>query len=260
MRALGYIRVSTEEQGRAGHSMDMQPTRIRQWCDLRAGLAGEGGLELVDIIRDEGISAGTPLERRKGGAQLLQRLQAGEADVVVVYKLDRLFRDTLDGLLFFRQFAEPRGLVVQSVSELIDTSTPQGRLNLNLQLSLAEYERGVTCERNTAVSNHLRATGRTFGPTPYGCREIDGRLYRDPATWTQREAVVAAAQALVNGKRPSLQQIVDALHQSGIPSPQGRARWDKSSVSRVIKTHDGIKHYPAAPSGHEAQVSGEVMA
>lgn len=249
MRAIGYIRVSTEEQGRAGHSLDMQPERIRQWCALQ-------GLELAGVITDKGVSAGTPLDKRKGGAQLLLALETGEAQTVVVYKLDRLFRDTLDGLLFFRQFATPRGVVVQSISELIDTSTPQGRFNLNIQLSMSEYERDITCERNRAVSAHLRANARPSGTTPYGVVAIDGRLYRDPATWPQRERIVAMRQPPADGSRPrSLALIADLLRAEGIAAPQGGAGWSKSSVARVIQSHDDLKDYPWAPARHEAAVS-----
>ncbi|WP_337052510.1 recombinase family protein [Pseudoxanthomonas sp. USHLN014] len=248
MRAIGYIRVSTEEQGRAGHSLAMQPERIKLWCQMH-------GLDLVSVITDQGISAGTALERRKGGGRLLQALDAGEAQVVVVYKLDRLFRDTLDGLLFFRQFAQPRGVVVQSVSELIDTSTPQGQLNLNLQLSLAEYERAVTCERNRAVSAHLRANARPYGTTPYGVLSIDGRLYRDPATWPLRERIVALRTPECGSRRRSLGLIAEMLQAEGIAAPQGGQRWSKHSVSRVIQSHDELKDYPWAPARHEAEVS-----
>jgi DNA invertase Pin-like site-specific DNA recombinase len=253
MRAIGYIRVSTEEQGRDGHSLAMQPERIRQWCALHE-------LELVNIIEDRGVSAGTPLDKRKGGVHLMQALSAGEAQVVVVFRLDRLFRDTLDGLLFFRQFAEPRGLVVQSVSELIDTGTPQGRLNLNLQLSLAEYERAVTCERNSAVARHLRQAARPFGYTPYGVVRIEGRLYRDPETWPYRERIMALRAQGKNGRPCSLERISEALHELGIPAPHGGRRWNKPSIARVIKTHEAMEHYPPAPKGQEAVVSrGELQ-
>lgn len=254
MRLLGYTRVSTEEQARAGHSLAMQPERIAHWC------AARDNMELIGVIRDEGVSAGTPLERRKGGAELIRRLQAGEADGVGVYRLDRLFRDTLDGLLFFRGFANEHGIVVHSITELIDTSTPQGQLNLNIQLSLAEYERAVACQRTRAVTDHLRATGRVYGSTPYGCVDIDGRLYRDPETWRHRETIVELACTPVRGRRMSLQQIAHTLETMGIAAPRGGSSWSKTSVSRVVATHDGLNHIPPLTDLPETDVSAPVKA
>ncbi|MGH8083891.1 MAG: recombinase family protein [Lysobacter sp.] len=248
MRALGYIRVSTDEQAGSGHSMAMQPQRIRQWCDLH-------DFQLVDLIRDDGVSAGIALERRKGGAELLRRLRDGEADVVVVYKLDRLFRDSLDGLQFFRDIAAGPGIAVHSITELIDTSTPAGQLNLTIQLGLAQYERQVTAERNRAVSAHLRKQGRVYGTVPYGCIEVDGNLYQHPDTWAQRERIVTLARTPARGRRLSLSQLAMTLRELGIPAPRGGSEWSKTSVSRVVSTHDELNHIPPFPADHEAAVS-----
>ena len=65
--AVLYIRVSTDEQARQGVSLDAQEGRLRAYCAMR-------GLEVVDIIRDEGVSAFKHLDKRPGGAHLLQLL------------------------------------------------------------------------------------------------------------------------------------------------------------------------------------------
>ncbi|HPL90144.1 MAG TPA: recombinase family protein, partial [Caldisericia bacterium] len=66
-RAIGYIRVSSDDQAREGLSLEAQERKIRAYCDLK-------GLELVTIFKDEGISGFKPLEKRPGGLSALASL------------------------------------------------------------------------------------------------------------------------------------------------------------------------------------------
>ncbi len=66
-RAVGYIRVSSDDQAREGLSLEAQERKIRAYCDLK-------GLELVTIFKDEGISGFKPLEKRQGGLSALKSL------------------------------------------------------------------------------------------------------------------------------------------------------------------------------------------
>ncbi|MEO6519747.1 MAG: recombinase family protein [Pseudoxanthomonas sp.] len=260
MRALGYIRVSTEEQQRSGHSLDMQPDLIRQWCTLF-------GHQLVDIVEDRGVSAGKALAKRPGGAELLDRLRQGEADLVIVFRLDRLFRNALHGLDFIRGELDTIGVSLQSITEKVDTTTATGRLCLTLLLGVAEYERDTTRERNRATTDSLRDRGRVYGTTPYGCVALNGQwsddkgrvvgqeLFRDAVHWPHRELIVALRQPDADGKRLSLAEISTELQRRGIKAPSGAARWGKQSINRVINSHGGLKHIPALPTDHEPAVS-----
>jgi len=66
-RAIGYIRVSSDEQVREGLSLEAQEKKIRAYCELK-------DLDLVAIFKDEGISGFKPLEKRPGGARVLSTL------------------------------------------------------------------------------------------------------------------------------------------------------------------------------------------
>lgn len=244
MRALGYIRVSTAEQAASGHSLQAQAERIHAWCVAK-------GLVLVDLVTDEGVSAGKPLERRRGGAVLLQRMAAGDADVVVVVSIDRIFRDAQDGLNTLLGTAGKPGMALQSVTDPCDTTTAMGRFILTVWLARAQLEREQTCERNLAIATSLRAQGRPNGYTPYGCVCIDGRLYRCPDTWHHREDI--ARMRLVEGL--TFEAIAVELGRRGVASPAGMATWGRRSVARVVDTHDGLKHLPDAPARQETQVS-----
>lgn len=243
MRALGYIRVSTAEQAATGHSLQQQRERIAAWCVAK-------DMTLVDVVIDEGVSAGKPLAKRKGGAVLLDRMRADAADVVVAVSLDRLFRDTQDGLNTLIGLDGQPGMRMQSVTEMLDSTTAMGRFILTVWLGRAQLEREQTCERNLAISRGLRAAGKPNGNTPYGCVVRDGQLYRCPRHWPMRERIVSMA-----GQGDSLQSIVDALHANHIAAPKGGPIWTRKAVSRVVGSHDGLKHLPPLPVAPEPPVS-----
>src|SRR5262245_57091471 len=90
-RAVAYVRVSTEEQAREGVSLDAQEARLRAYC-------AAAGLELVTLVREEGVSGSIPLAERPGGAELLRHLAEQNVAHVLALKLDRLFRDAADCL------------------------------------------------------------------------------------------------------------------------------------------------------------------
>lgn len=237
MDVLAYCRVSTDDQAENGHSLGQQRERIAAYCALH-------GHRLVDTIVDEGVSASIPLHKRPGGAQLIAAARAGQATGIVVVRLDRLFRNALDGLRFFEEVAG-KSLAVHSVSELIDTSTPAGRLALTIQLGAAQYERDLAALRATECNTALRKRGRVYGGIPYGCVRVGDDLMRDPVTWSMRERIVHLRE--VSGI--SLRAIVAHLREQGIPSPAGARGWSTSTLANLIKTHPDLEHLAV----HEAQ-------
>lgn len=253
MSVVGYIRVSTEDQAAHGHSLEAQERAIRAYCDLY-------GLELTEVLADRGVSGSVPLVQREAGwvvAALAQGDAPGVAPAtgVVVYRLDRLFRDMLDGLLFFRD-ARKGGFAVHSVTERIDTGTAVGRLNLHLQLMIADHERDRTAERTRDVIAAQRDRGMVTGTVPFGCRTAGGeaytdasgkartrgaRLVRDDATWPVRELIVALREGR-DGPALSYRGIRDALRDRNIPSPTGGRWWALSSIRAVVEGHKHLGH------------------
>lgn len=243
MRLIGYIRVSTEEQASDGRSLGIQRAQLEKYCDLF-------GYELVAVVADEGVSASMDLSGREGGAQVLDRLRRGEADGVVIQRLDRMFRLTLDGLKTFAWF-DRRGLVCHSVNEKIDTTSPEGKMQLTLVLAMAEYERNKISQRAREVSDGLREQGRAYGEVPYGCMRMGDHLYRDPDTWPIRERIVAE----INSGDSSIRGLCNRLKKEGIRAPKGGVLWHASTVSRIFETHLGLESIPDLPALHETGVS-----
>lgn len=256
MNLIGYIRVSTEEQARDGVSLGQQLDRLRAYCQLH-------GHALVAVATDEGVSASVALARRAGGRQVLDALKGGMTQGVVVIRLDRLFRDALDGLTFFAQ-ADRHGATVHSVSELIDTGTPAGRLALTIQLAAAQYERDLAVLRAKECNTALRRKGRVYGHVPFGCKAVgegdDRRLLRDPETWPIREGIVRALDG-----DASLRGVARDLELSDVPSPTGKRHWSPNTLRELRTHHADLASLPlygehdatAAACTPEAEVSSD---
>lgn len=235
MDLLGYARVSTDDQVENGHSLAQQRERLQAYAALH-------GHRLVDVIVDEGVSASVPLRKRPGGARLLAALRAGQG--VVVVRLDRLFRSALDGLQFFADHT----CAVHSVSELIDTTTPAGRLALTIQLGAAQYERDLAAQRATECNTALRKSGRVYGGIPFGCIRVGTQLYRDPQLWAVRERIVQLREQAGF----SFRDIAAHLRQARVPAPNNSRSWSTSTIANVIKTHADLAHLPVSENGTPA--------
>ena len=167
--ALGYIRVSTEEQARAGYSLAAQESAIRAYCTAR-------GWTLGTVYRDEGLS-GT-LADRPGLLALLEA--AAGADVVVVWKLDRLAR-RVRLLLHAADRLEAVGAALASITEQLDTSTPVGRAVQTILGAMGELERDQIAERIQAGQRQKARQGLLTGPLPLGYERVGGLVRPDDA-------------------------------------------------------------------------------
>lgn len=223
MKALGYIRVSTEEQAREGVSLEAQERRIQDYCRLY-------GLELAGVVRDEGVSAGKPLSRRPGGGELLRRVGEGEARAVVAVKLDRLFRSASDALTVVETWQ--KGKVALHVIDLgggqqMATGTAIGKLLLTVMAAVAEMERALVSER-TKAAMALVAERKHVGGVPYGWQVVEGALVPEPG-----EQEVVGRMLELRELGGSCKTIASALEGEGL-EPRGGGRWNRECVRRVL--------------------------
>lgn len=210
MKAIGYVRVSTAGQADAGVSLDAQRVKVEQYCELY-------GLELVDVVTDAGASAKT-LER-EGLRNVLSRMEAGEAETLVVVKLDRLTRSVADlNVLLESYFADRFGLV--SVSEQINTGTAAGRLVLNVLMSVSQWEREAISERTAAALQHKKAEGQRVGTVPYGYRLSADGVHLEECPAEQR--VIEAIRELRDAGL-SYRIVAERLAERGFTNRKGRA-------------------------------------
>ncbi|MGY4797234.1 recombinase family protein [Lysinibacillus fusiformis] len=130
--AIGYIRVSTEEQAKDGYSLDNLESVINKKCAYE-------GLELKRIFHDKGIS-GSSMDKREGIKDLLKYIKSNKVDYLVVYKVSRLSRKIAD-VVAIADHLEKVGVKLIAIEDNIDTSTPMGKYFLVLGAIFAEMER-----------------------------------------------------------------------------------------------------------------------
>lgn len=159
MKAIGLCRVSTDDQEEEGVSLDAQESKIRAYCKLY-------DIELVAIFYD--IGSGKNMDR-EGLQKALQMLREGQADGIVVAKLDRLTRNVGDfQCLISDYFGEKAGFTLCSVDQQINTLTANGRMVLNIIMSVFQWERETISERTKDGLRHKKAKGERVGSVPYG--------------------------------------------------------------------------------------------
>lgn len=142
LRCAIYTRKSSEEGlDQEFNSLDAQ----REACEAYVMSQRHEGWVLSPVFYDDGGFSGGSMER-PALQRLLADIAAGEIDVVVVYKVDRLTRALGDFARIVELFDRRRVSFV-SVTQAFNTTTSMGRLTLNVLLSFAQFEREVTGER-----------------------------------------------------------------------------------------------------------------
>ena len=228
MKAIGYVRCSTQEQADSGLGLDAQTERTRAYCAMRK-------LDLTEIIVDAGVSGGKPLASRDGGKRLLGALRKGGADAVVMLKLDRMFRNAGDCLNTVERW-DRSGVALHVVDlggNAIDTTSAAGRFMLVVLAGAAEMERNLTRERTRSAMAVKKANGQRVGEIPYG-----SDLGEDGTTLVpngQEQEIIRDIKAM-RAQGMTLEQIAANLTGRGIPTKKGRSRrWSYQSVSSILR-------------------------
>jgi site-specific DNA recombinase len=217
-KAIGYIRVSTEQQADEGISLATQRAKIEAWCKLN-------DYELVTIYEDAGIS-GKTISKRPQLQMALSEMKKGMA--LIVYSLSRLARSTKNCIEIADELKSKGGDLV-SLTEKIDTGSAMGEFFFTLIAALGQMERKQIGERTKAALAHKKAIGEKYAPVPFGYKEIEGRLQV-----VKHEALLVAE---INQKRAAgytLQSIAHYLNEKGVMGKQG-GKWYASSVSCILK-------------------------
>lgn len=204
MRAIGYCRVSTDEQGRSGLGLESQRDTIEREVDRR-------GWRLEHIYTD--VASGKSLRRRHEMGTALAALADGTADVLVVAKLDRLSRSVSDfAAILARSNVEKWELNICDLG--VDTTTPSGKMVAQIMMVLAEWEREMIGDRTKAALQVARARGTKLG-RPRGVDAETLRLIR-----------------ILRDGGKSYAGIAKALDAESIPTAQG-GTWAAATVRKL---------------------------
>jgi len=210
-RAIGYVRVSTAEQGASGLGLESQMAALHAYASTR-------GIELLEVVVE--VASGKSTAGRPLLAATLERLDAGEADRLIVAKVDRLARNLLD-LLTIAERGERRGWSMATLDLDLDTSTAGGRFTLQMLGGVAELERQMIGDRTRAALAAARERGMILG----GPRRIPAESY-------------AAAHDL-KAEGLSIAQIAARLTAEEYPRGNGSTSWTRSAVQKVLASPYG---------------------
>ena len=221
MKAIGYVRVSTDRQAEHGVSLEAQEAKIRAMATVQ-------GAALHEMIVDGGESAKNL--NRPGLRRLIAMVERGKIEAVIVAKLDRLTRSVKDlcGLL---ELFEKRKVALISVAESLDTGSAAGRLVITIMGAVSQWEREAIGERTRDALRHKRTSGERVGNIRFGFRlSPDGKhVEPDPA----EQAVLTEIRHLrQNGH--TLRGIAAALNHQALRTRCGSA-WRLEHVARIIK-------------------------
>lgn len=133
-----YLRVSTFNQAREGHSYEEQEKDLRRLCENR-------GFKIYDTYGDPGIS-GKYLDKRKDFQKLLNDIRTGKINVVVVWRLDRLVRGVANTQEVIKVAKDYNCRIVTSWNDL-DYNTAVGKYQINMEAAHGEYELDIISER-----------------------------------------------------------------------------------------------------------------
>lgn len=218
-KAIGYIRVSTTEQAQEGISLEAQASKIRAYCELN-------DLELLTIFEDAG-KTGKNL-KREGIQEALAMIEAGNADALIVYKLDRLSRKTRDTLEIIETI-EGAGAAFHSITEKIDTKSALGKFFLTITAAFAQMERDTISERTKDALSFKREQGQYLGAVPFGY-ELNGKELEE----AEKEAEVISMIVSLKQAGNTLQSIADTLNSKGVQTKRG-GKWYPTSIKNVLK-------------------------
>ncbi|QDU44539.1 DNA-invertase hin [Symmachiella dynata] len=187
IRCAIYTRKSTSEGlDQDFNSLDAQRESAEAFI---ASHRHEGWQVLADDYSDGGFSGGDM--QRPGVKRLLQDIEAGQIDCVVVYKVDRLSRSLLDFARMMQSF-ETHGVSFVSVTQQFNTTHSMGRLTLNILLSFAQFEREMISERTRDKMAAARRKGKYVGGPPIlGYDIIDTKLVVNDAEAEQVRTIFA---------------------------------------------------------------------
>lgn len=159
LNAIGYLRVSTDEQGESGLGLDAQRASI-------TAAAGRLGRDLWNTFVDAGVSGSLAITARPVLMQAVLTLQAG--DVLLVAKRDRLGRDPIAVAMIERLVTKRGARVVSAAGEGTDGEEPSNLLMRRMIDAFAEYERLLIAARTKAGLAAKRARGERAGTLPFG--------------------------------------------------------------------------------------------
>ncbi len=209
LRAVAYLRVSTDGQAASGAGLAAQRTAVKAEAARR-------GWELVTVHVDAGASGGS-MAGRPALAAALDDVESGRAEVLVVSKLDRLAR-SLGDFAQIMDRARAGGWSLLALDAAVDSTTPAGEFTATVIAGAAVYERRLISARTRDALAERRRAGVVLGRPPTLPAEVVARVVAERAAGVSTPAIARALTA------------------EQVPTAQGGARWYPSTIAAVLRS------------------------
>ena len=237
VRALLYVRVSTDEQARSGFSLGQQLEALRSYCQ-------DHNIEIVAEFEDR--ASGAYLDRP--GLDMLRDVVAGGGiDLVLCQDRDRISREPAH-VFILREELRAHGTTLRALNDRGDDS-PEGQLTDGIFDQLAKYERAKTLERTRRSKLQKARSGKIVGngTAPYGFYYEDDHLHVDP---DRMPYVYDIFERLAAGY--SLYSTVQYLTRIGAPTP-GSGHWHASTIRQIVQsdTYVGVFYSTMVRTGSQ---------
>lgn len=219
-----YVRVSTLEQAEEGFSIRAQEEKLTDYARIK-------DWNVFKIYRDEGIS-GKNITERPAMVEMIKDIQEKKIDNVLVYKIDRLTRSTVDLIKLVELFNE-NNCFFNSLSESVDTMSASGRMFLKIIGIFAEFERENIIERSKlGFERKVREGYSLCSRTPsYGYDKIIGNKIQQVNKY--EATIVLEIFDMFLRKYMSFLDIAKNLNKRGIKTKEGK-EWQARTIKNVL--------------------------
>jgi len=244
-----YVRVSTDEQAQEGFSIRAQIDKLKAYALLK-------DWEIFDIYNDEGIS-GKNIFDRPAINRLIDDINEGKVNNVLVFKVDRLTRSTKN-LLELVELFEENNCNFSSLTESIDTESPSGRMFLKIIGIFAEFERENLVSRLKLGFERKAKEGYTLANRviSYGYTKEAGQKVQE-IHLDEAKIVKEIFSMYLDGNK-SMTNIARTLNQRKIPTKMN-GTWDTTSIKQILKnpTYIGKVRYSLNDESRYFEVEGQ---
>lgn len=212
MKAIIYLRVSTEEQGESGLGLSSGESSAREYCQRQ-------GIEILDVVRE--VKSGKNTTKRPLLNATIDRLKAGEAELLISPNVSRLARSVID-LCKMQETAKASGFRILLLDNPeLDLNTPNGKMVFQFLGVMAEWEREIISDRTKKALSAKKARGEKLGRT---------------------STLAPSTATIIRNLRKdglSLRLVANELNLMNVPTGQGGVRWYGSSVRKVLIANGG---------------------
>ena len=227
-RLAAVLRVSTSKQVDSGLGLEAQREAV-------AAFAKREGFSIVSEWSDEGVSGTACMDKRPGLSGAVAAVLSGEADFIVVAKMDRLSRDPLCQMTIERLLAKKDSRVLSAAGEGTEDDSPAAVLMRRILAAVSENEKALVSVRTKAALAQKKARGERLGRPPFGFCVDAGRLALHPVNFSRLSQAVEMSE---NGVKQ--REIGEFLGCSEANVSKRLKRWKVGRRASLEKLHEFV--------------------